>query len=158
MKAFKFSLDALLKIRAQQKEQALQAWAAACQDLRLNTQELDHIQNELKTWHALHREAHGGMITAGDLSRDQKSTEELFRRWLSHQRLQVRLQNRVNETLQLWNEARKKEEIVERLKKRAFTTWTREWEREEQKLQDDRSSILAFFNPTRTQLSHPQPA
>jgi flagellar export protein FliJ len=155
MKSFTFSLEALLRIRAQQKEQALLVWAAACQDLRLNTEEIDRLQKELQVWHTLHREKHGDIITAGDFSRDQKSTEELFRRFLSHQRLQVRLQNRVNETLQVWNEARKKEEILERLKKRSFATWTREWEREEQKLQDDRSSILAFSNPARHQLAQP---
>ena len=158
MKAFTFSLEALLKIRTQQKEQALQTWASACQDLQQNTRELTRMQEELKIWHGLHREEHKRSITAGDMSRDQKSTEELFRRWLSHQRLQVRLQNRVHETLHLWNEARKKEEIVERLKKRAFAAWSREWEREEQKLQDERAGILAFLNPARTQLTHPQPA
>lgn len=153
MKAFKFSLEALLSLRTQQKEQALLVWAAACQDLRANTQELHRLNQELQNWHALHREKQAGIITAGDFSRDQKSTEELSRRHLTHQRLQIRLQNRVNETLQAWSEAGKKEEILERLKKRSLAAWSREWEREEQKLQDDRASVLAFFNPTRNQLA-----
>jgi flagellar export protein FliJ len=146
MKNFTFSLKALLVLRTQQKEQALQVWALASQELHQNNLELQRIQTQMKNWQNLHREKQASAISAGDLTRNHQATEQLYKNWLGHVRLHQRLQNRVRETLAKWHEARQKEEMMENLKKKAFFSWSKEFEREEQKLNDERASLLAFHN------------
>ena len=50
--------------------------------------------------------------------------------------------------LEYWEETRRKEEILERLKQRNLNAWTKERENQEQKLNDERASIMAFVAPT----------
>jgi len=149
MKSFSFSLEGLLRLRTQLKEQALQAWMLALRELKEVTMERDRIRVLLKSWQVIQREKQSTFVFAGELRRSHEASAALYQQWLAQETLRQRVEQRVRLTLEQLTEARRKEEILENLKKRYRMTWRKEHSKEEQKLSDERAGVMAFFRMTR---------
>ncbi|MBI4023669.1 MAG: flagellar FliJ family protein [Verrucomicrobia bacterium] len=156
MKAYSFPLQSLLTYRAHLKEQASQAWAKALAELQAATQECQQLLSELKSWQDARRKQHARSIRAGDLARNNAIAQEFYQQWVIRERLRQNLEHQARQAMQRWNDARRNEEIISRLRQRSWTSWTREQERDEQKNIDERASIQVFRR-TQRPLSAPAP-
>jgi flagellar export protein FliJ len=154
MKGFRFSLESVLRLRTQAKEQALLRWAQAARDLQQANAELEALRVHIQMWQNERRQRVSSNSTAGDLSRGNHATEELYKRWIGMTRLRQRLEHQTKQALQQWFEARKEEEIIERFKTRSSDTWTQEQEKLQQKIIDERSTLAFRRSNLR---SHSQP-
>lgn len=144
MKAFRFPLESVLVLRTQLQEQAFQKWAQAMQELRRAKEEGQRLLAELNAWMDVRRNQQEGTVLAGDLSRNQRSAHVFFSLWTEHLKLEQLFEQRAQQALNTWQEARKKQEILERLKNRSRLRWSQESDREEQKISDERATLLAF--------------
>jgi flagellar export protein FliJ len=142
MKGFTFSLETVLRLRTQHKEQMLQRYAAANRELQQSLLEQLRLGEQIKSWQARCREQLH-LSGAGELFRLQQATDVLQRQWLEKDRLRIQLENRVRQALAVYQEARKREEIIEKLKDRARKNWLIEMERKEQRLNDERATLMS---------------
>jgi len=144
MRAFTYPLQSLLTFRAHLKEQASQAWVKALWELQTTTLECQHLLVHLKSWQQTRRAQQSGTVLAGDLTRNNMVAHEIYQQWVTHERLRQSLAQQAREALEKWREARRKEEILERLKQRSLMTWNREQEKQAQKIIDERASFMVF--------------
>lgn len=144
MKAFKFSLESLLILRRQQKEKALQDWMEATQELQRVILLSQRAYSDLKSWFNMQREQHAGVTQVGELIQSHLIASDLQKIWFLQEQRRRNVESRVQETLRKWEEARKNEEIVEKLKQRSRQKWVKEKENFEQKSNDEWAGALVF--------------
>jgi flagellar export protein FliJ len=144
MKAFKFNLQSLLQLRNQIKEQLFQNWATSAQALQKTIQEKERLEGQLHSWQENYRKNYSQAVPVLDFWREQRAASVLQHHLLEQDRARQHLDNRTRQALQAWQEARRKEEVLERLKGRAKMDWVRDYERQEQKLSDERASSQAM--------------
>jgi flagellar export protein FliJ len=144
MKAFQFSLQSLLVLRTYRKELAYQRWTQAVKEYQQVALESERARTALMAWQEARRKQQSGMMLARDLVRNQKSAAEFYRAWVHFSRLKQDMENKVRQAMREWTEARREEEILERLRKRSWMKWQSEAEKEEQKLNDERATLMAY--------------
>jgi flagellar biosynthesis chaperone FliJ len=144
MKRFAFNLQNLLTLRAHRKEEAARAWMKALYNLQVATTEAGRARTNLNAWHETQREQRMGPVLACDLIRNQQTAQQFYTHWVLCERLRRATETRASQALENWHEARRKEEILKRLKNRSWTNWLSRREKEEQKINDERASIQAF--------------
>lgn len=154
MKAYSFNLENLLLLRTQSADLAFQKWAKAVQNLQQVLQEKKRIERQLQAWQDEQRTLQATTIRAGDLFRSHQSLL-VFQRLLQGQdQLRQIMDQQVQQTLKDWTEIHRKQEILERLKKRSWERWVQESERQDQRLNDERATILAYQNTGRNPFAH----
>ncbi|MDD2709694.1 MAG: hypothetical protein PHV34_17035 [Verrucomicrobiae bacterium] len=153
MKRFRFSLQSLLQLRNHQKEMAAQAWMKALANLQAAVNATQKALASLQAWQRTHRLQAGDRILARDLIRNQQATQGFYHQWINCERIRKAMEHRAREVLSKWNEARRKEEILERIKNRRRAQWQKECDLEEQKINDERAGILAFYNSKNRRLA-----
>src|SRR4051812_14418509 len=116
MKAFKFHLQSLLQLRSQIKEQLFQNWAASTLAFNKAAQEKKRLENQLTTWQDNYRETHSQAMSGRDFWREQRAASVLHHHWIEQDRSRQHLENRTRQALHIWQEARRKEEVLEKLK------------------------------------------
>ena len=144
MKRFSFNLQNLLTLRAHRKEEAARAWMKVLQQLQVATTETDQARSHLNAWHQTQREQRMAPVMVCDLIRNQQIAHQFYTHWVLCERLRRALENRAHQALENWHEARRKEEILKRLKTRSWTSWLANREKEEQKINDERAGIETF--------------
>jgi flagellar FliJ protein len=141
MKNFNFKLQSLLQLRNQIREQLFHNWAASTQALQRAQQEKERLKTQIDSWQTTYRTSQGNGMSGKDFWREQQAAAVLQHHWLEQDRLKQHLESRTKQAFQAWQEARKKEDILERLKERAKKDWLKDFERHEQKLSDERASL-----------------
>ena len=154
MRSFAFSLQSFLTFRSHLKERAAQACVRTLWELQNTTLECQRCLADLKSWQKARREQQADPLLAADLMRNNLLANEFYQRWMIQERLRQKMENRVKEALEYWEETRRKDEILERLKQRNLNAWTKERENQEQKLNDERASIMAFRRTQRQMTTH----
>ena len=144
MRNFTFSLQSLLLLRSHIREQAFQEWVRAMQELQKAVLDSQRAHARLESWLEVQREQQTKAVSVQELRRSYEAAYEFYRQWMEREQRRQAIENLVRQTQVRWQEAQKNEEVLERLKHRAWTEWTQKKEKEEQKLSDERASILSF--------------
>jgi len=147
MKRFAFQLEALLTWRTQLKEQALLAWQRANEELRKAVAERARLWVLVQGWQELQREKQAAFVLAGELMRSYQVAHQIHLQWRHQDRVCHGLERLVQQAFERWREAERKAEVLLNLKSRSRASWRLQYEREEQKLSDERAGLLAFFHP-----------
>lgn len=136
MKRYQFTLDGVLRLRIQQTESAEAELAALYRELESLRAQQEALRNELECSQAevLHS---GGPLTGDDLVR-----LEGYRRWAtSQQRRQARSTadciSRIQEQNRRVIEAKRNQQLLEKLRDRGRQRWELEAAREEQALAEE---------------------
>lgn len=146
MKKFNFQLQTLLQLRHQIKEQLFQNWVTANQTFQKVKQEREQLEQKLNNWQENYRQNSGRSMSGTDFWHEQRAASVLRQQWTERSKAQEYLEQRAKAAFMAWQEARKKEEALEKLKDRSKLEWFKDWERQEQKVQDERAGFQFYQN------------
>lgn len=139
MQKFRFPLDGLLKVRKTEEAQAERA-------LQLAQQQLWEAERELQSAEDAVREAIANLraLLSESAAVDQllvavQHLDQAERRKLSAEQKVALAQDEVSRRLSEYRECRRRRELLEELRQKAWRQWLMEFLREEQKSADERA-------------------
>ncbi|MEW5978227.1 MAG: flagellar export protein FliJ [Acidobacteriota bacterium] len=137
MKRFTFTLESVLNHRKLLEENEQTALASIRQALCLKTEERDRLQDQIALSRESVKECASGVVDMERLRILNRFIEKLETDLQSVRQALLDLKNREQAQIQRWVEARKRKEILEKLKEKSFSTYERAHREMEQKLLDD---------------------
>jgi flagellar FliJ protein len=149
MKPFRFTLQALLTLRRGAEQVALEKYAGALLARRSALETCEKLRQERSHWWAKGREALNRGCSAAAVERWRASDRQLSERSERAEAVLAQAEVLTNQTLQNMLLARRDREAVEKHLLRQRSNYTRELNREEQKLLDDLATrhLFPLFQP-----------
>lgn len=141
MKRFRFSLQAVLTIRANEEQKALEAFAHAQAEAERIAGQMRAVEKEINDLFGHRRDAFKRSTTSEELQQMQHGLLSLHIRLSQCQVAQQKAQEVLREKSSALLQARKKREVVEKVHDKQLAEFQAECARAEQKLLDDYAAM-----------------
>ncbi len=139
MRKFRFPLDGLLKIRKMEEAQAERSLQLAQQRLWEAEEKLKKAEADVKAAISDLRSLLSNDAEAEQLLVAVRHLERVERKRLDAEQQVARAQAEVSKCLNEYRECRRRRELLEELRQKAWRQWLMEFLREEQKVADERA-------------------